>query len=106
VLAYLPLALLLFGPALFMLWLAVRQLRLTAAAIGVPREELLPSWMREVLGGAVAAVLLVLLLIIALMVLLRQPLLSRAAFGLPWVFAFALGVRLIRWQRRWVGPGA
>lgn len=105
-LAYLPLAILLFGPPLFMLWLAVRQLGMTASAIEVPREHLIPSWFREVIGGAVAAVLVVLLLIVALMVVLRQPALARAAYVLPWVFAFALGLRLIRWQKRWLEPGS
>lgn len=104
-LAYLPLVALLFGPMLFMLWLAVRQLRLTAAAIGLRREQLLPSWLREVLGGALAVVLIVLLAIIVLVVVLRQPALARAAYALPWVFAFALGLRLTRWQQRWVEPG-
>lgn len=101
----LPLVLLLFGPAVFMLWLALRQLQLTAAAVGAPREALVPSWLRQVLGRAIAAVLVALLLIIALAVVLRQPAVTRAAWGLPWVFAVALGIYLPAWQRRWIGPG-
>lgn len=104
-LPYLPLLILIFGPMLFMLWLALRQIGLTSAALGIPREQLLPSWLREVLGGAVLATLLVLALIIALIVLLRQPLLTRAAYVLPWVFAFSLGVHLMGWQARWLGRG-
>lgn len=104
-LPYLPLLILIFGPMLFMLWLALRQIGLTSAALGIPREQLVPSWLREVLGGAVLATLFVLLLIIALIVLLRQPLLARAAYVLPWVFAFSLGIRLTRWQARWLGRG-
>ncbi len=95
---YLPLLIMVFGPAILILWMAWRQLRLTAQRSGASMFDLRPSWSRAVIGRALKWTLLALVAIIVLTILLQTPLVGRAVVVLPWIFAIGAGTGLMRWQ--------
>jgi hypothetical protein len=95
---YLPLLIMVFGPAILILWLAWRQLRLTAQRSGASIFDLRPSWSRAVIGRALTWTLIGLVAIIVLSILLRTPLIGRAVVVLPWIFAMGAATGLVRWQ--------
>jgi hypothetical protein len=95
---YLPLLIVVFGPALLILWMAWRQLRLVAARTGQSLPDLRPAWSRAVIGRALKWTLIGLVAIIVLTILLQSPLVSRAVVTLPWIFAFGAATGLMRWQ--------